>query len=178
MLQAGDSAPSFTARPIFGNSIAVPSGLASEPLVLCFLPILGSPYARRTLSTLQERFADFDRKGIQIAAIAPARLSDAQDFVPRYHLLFPLVADEDGHLGELYKLREDRYFLSTVRSALKGGASLKGMKFGIGWLRGPLRQLGAQFVLDKHGTIQYVNYPRSLTEDVNIEDLLACASSC
>ena len=53
MLQAGENAPPFTARPIFGHSIAVPDGLSSQPLVLCFLPILGSPYARRTLATLQ-----------------------------------------------------------------------------------------------------------------------------
>ena len=120
MLKEGDTAPAFSARPIFGYPVEIPQGLTDGPIVLCFVPFLGSPFARRTLAMLQERYADFDRRGIRIVAITQTDLTAARDFVPRFHLLYPLITDPDGTLQSLFAIQEDRYMLSSLRSVMGG----------------------------------------------------------
>jgi peroxiredoxin len=179
MLEKGDAAPGFSARPIFGYPVEIPQGLTDGPIVLCFVPYLGSPFARRTLATLQERFADFDRRGIRLVAVTQTELEAARDFVPRFHLLYPLITDPDGALQALYDIQEDRYMLSSLRSMVSGGSGSRGaFQFGVGWFNGPLRQLGAEFVLDRSGTIQMAHYANGVTDSPDLDALLQCASSC
>lgn len=179
MLKVGDAAPAFSARPIFGYPVEIPKGLESGPVVLCFVPFLGSPFARRTLALLQERFADFDRRGIRIVAITQTELTAARDFVPRYHLLYPLITDPEGSIQELFDIQTDRYLLSSVRSLLGGGGGGGGlMDFGVGWFNGPVRQLGAEFVLDRSGTVQFAHYATGIADVPDLDALLQCASSC
>ncbi|MFT5686669.1 MAG: peroxiredoxin [Myxococcota bacterium] len=183
MLKEGDAAPAFSARPIFGYPVEVPAGLKAGPIVLFFVPFLGSPFARRTLALLQERFADFDRRGIRIVAITQTELTAARDFVPRYHLLYPLITDPEGELQSLFDIQEDRYLLSSVRSLLSGGSGATGgtgglMEFGVGWFNGPVRQLGAEFVLDRSGTVRMAHYASGVADVPDLDALLQCASSC
>jgi hypothetical protein len=48
----------------------------------------------------------------------------------------------------------------------------------VGWFNGPLRQLGAEFVLDRSGTIQMAHYANGVTDSPDLDALLQCASSC
>lgn len=179
MLKEGDPAPAFSARPIFGYPVEIPKSLADGPIVLCFVPFLGSPFTRRTLADLQDRYADFDRRGIRIVAVTQTDLTAARDFVPRFHLLYPLITDPDGALQGIFDIQEDRYMLSSLRSIVAGGSGSRGaFQFGMGWFNGPLRQLGAEFVIDRSGIIRMVHYATGVTDSPDIDALLQCASSC
>ena len=183
MLKEGDTAPEFQARPIFGHEVDVPDGLDTRPLVLCFVPFLGSPFARRALAMLQERCADFDLIGARLVAITQTDLTAARDFVPRYHILFPVISDPDGQLQSLFDIQEDRFLLSSLRAALRGNShgarpSQSVFEFGVGWFNGPVRQLGAEFVIDHQGTVQYARYASGVMDTPDVEALLACAASC
>ena len=58
--------------------------------------------ARNHLASLQSRVADFDLAGVGLYALTPSTLVSAQDFVPRHHLLFPLIADPERSIHRLY----------------------------------------------------------------------------
>ena len=88
-------APDFEAKPVFGKRLLLQKEAQTRPLVLVFVPGLASPVARNHLASLQSRVADFDLAGVGLYALTPSTLVSAQDFVPRHHLLFPLIADKD-----------------------------------------------------------------------------------
>lgn len=173
MLNEGDNAPAFSARPIFGAPIVIP-GADPRPLVLAFVGSLASPFTRRWLSMLQERFADFDRSGARVAAIARADEIAAQDFVPRFHLLFPLAVDPDGDIAAQYGVGVDRMLLGSLRHGLLG--ELRGaLGHGVGWGRGSIRTLPAAFVI-RGSTIESVGYSKSISDTPDMEALIRCAA--
>ena len=175
VLDVGDLAPAFSARPVFGVEVAVPP--QTHPLALFFVRHLGCPLCRKTLMEIQERFADFDRMGVKVAAVTQTSLPDAQDFVPRHHMLFPIVADEDGRLRAQFGVGQDRLMLGTVRrlsvsSLRRVGSSLSmGHSLGVG----PERQLAAEFVIRPTGEVAYAKYGCSVTHGPDLEAMLECA---
>lgn len=173
MLNEGDNAPAFSIRPIFGEPTTIPDG-ARRPLVLTFTGSLASPFSRRWLAAFQDRFADFDRRGVRVAAIARCAVPDAQDFVPRYHLLYPLAADPDGTIAEQYGVRSDRMLIGSLRSGLLSEAR-SALSYGVGLGRGSLRTLPAAFYIDGDNTIRAALYSPSIAGAPDIEALLQCA---
>lgn len=178
MLQVGDRAPPFSLQPVFGRPVRVPEEGDGRSLVLCFVRPLWSPWARAALARLQESFADFDRAGARLVAVTPSSRAVALDFVPRYHVLFPVVVDREGELCERYRVGRDRWLAGTVR-ALVGGEFRRVphvLGFGVGRPEGALRRLPAEFVV-RNGRLAYVRYARSITALPDVEALHACIAS-
>jgi hypothetical protein len=170
MLAIGQRASSLSAQPVFGAPVTVPPSSAARGLLLCFVGSLATRTARRTLSTLQELVPDAQTARVGLAAVTSSSVLFARDYVPRYHLLPPLVADPGG-------LVHTDFFLDV------GGH--RGRRFTdadpTGWLEsltlgewprcgGPL----VAFALDAEGEI------RGLTKDIapsQLRELLACVAS-
>jgi peroxiredoxin len=176
-LQPGDLAPPFERRPVFGLPLRVPDG--SHPQVLLFIRQLGDPFARQTVAEVQERYADFDREGIRLATITQTDLLAARDFVPRYHVLCPMVTDPDGELQQLYAIEQDRWLTQSLRAMLKSSPSrLKdALNRGVGKPSGPARQLSAEFVIDREGRLAHSRYAGSITSGPDLDQLLQIAKS-
>jgi peroxiredoxin len=175
-LQVGDLAPVFEERPVFGLPIQVPSGRQTQ--VLVFIRHLGDPFARKALAEMLERYADFDRAGVQLVAITQTELTAARDFVPRNHVLCPVVTDPEGSLQSQYGIRSDRFLLGSLKGTLSGSpARLFGaINYGHGKKAGPSRQLPAEFVIDGEGRILHLRYATSITEGPQLDDLLRAAT--
>jgi len=171
MLAQGDAAPNFSVRPIFGVPISAPP---PQPCVLSFVGSLASPYNRRWLAAFQDNHADFDRRGVMVAAVAHCGVRSAQDFVPRYHLLYPLAADPDGAIADLYGVGRDRWLLASLPGVVRSRGALA---HGVGWGEGSVRRLPAVFYIDTDGTLRAVQYGRSIADTPDIEALLRCAAS-
>ncbi len=170
MLSIGDSAPSFERQPVFGLPVQVPS---STPLLLCFVRSLSSPLTRERLAQLQHRHADFDVEGIRVAVITDSTAELAQDFVPRYHVLSPVICDPEqalfaqwgvgGHSPVLGRLRG--LGLSSMRGALRS------LKHGVGPIEMRQLRLPAQFLI-RDGKILSAHYAQSLGEDLGLNAML------
>lgn len=173
MLQKGDPAPPFEARPVSGLPVVCPP--ASGLLVLCFVRHLGSPFARQTLAELQGRFADFDRAGARVVAISHCGLTTARDFVPRHHLLFPLVADVDGALHKRFGLGHDRWFIQTMKGVARipWRRTVRALRQGVGATGGPIRQLSAEFVVGRDGRLAHASYACHVFAGPDLDALLA-----
>lgn len=176
MLNEGDGAPAFSIRPIFGQQICVPAGETTGLLVLTFVGSLASPFTRRWLAAFQDQFADFDRVGARVAAVATCSIEDAQDFVPRYHLLYPLAAQPDGAIAERYAVQRDRMLLRSLCGGLLQNAR-SALSFGVGWGAGSIRTLPAVFVVGPAGDVRWCQYANSIADVPDIEGLLQCVSS-
>jgi peroxiredoxin len=177
-LEVGDLAPSFEHRPVFGLPVSVPSG--AQPLVLLFIRHLGDPFARQAIAEVQERYADFDRLGIKMAAITQTELVTARDFVPRFHVLCPVVTDPEGQLHARYGIGCDRFLMGSVKGLVRDspGRLVAALNLGHGRLTGPARQLTAEFVIDGEGCIRAARYADSITDGPHLDDLLKVASAC
>lgn len=176
MIHEGDRAPTFNIRPIFGTPISPSKDVVGGPLVLTFVGSLASPFVRRWLSAFQDNHAEFDRLGAQVAAVATCGVTEAQDFVPRYHLLFPLAADPEGGIAAAYGVKTDRILLKSLRNGLL--QDLRGaMAFGVGWGQGAVRQMPAVFVLDRNGTVKLTQYAAGIADVPDIQALVQCVRS-
>lgn len=95
-LQPGQPAPPLEGQPVFGLPLHVGTPAQRAPAVVCFLRHLGSPPTRAALARLQAAMPAFDHAGVDLIAVSASGLPLARDFVPRHHLLFPLLCDPGG----------------------------------------------------------------------------------
>ncbi len=180
MLQTGDRAPAFTARPIFGLEQPVPAGDGGRPLVLCFVRPMASPFTRAAMAAIQKRYADFDRAGVPLYVITRTDLTQARDFVPRYHVLAPVVVDADGSMHERYGVGQDRMLGRSLVGLVNPGnlrRIVDALQYGHGKPHPLLSQLGAQFVIAPDGRVAYAHYDQTIFETPDLDALLACASA-
>ena len=180
MLKSGDQVPSLSARPIFGPALTLPADLAAGPLILHLCGSLASPFVRQGLALFQARFADLDRRGVRVVAISQSAVEAAQDFVPRHHLLFPLIADPDGSLSAPWGVQRDALLLRSARHLLLGGGLARlgdALGHGVGWTAGAVRQQGATFLLGRDGTVRYAHYAAGISEPPPVEALVLCVAS-
>ncbi len=180
MLQVGDTAPTLTLRPIFGLTQPVPPGAGGAPLVLCFVRPLASAFSRAAMAAIQERYADFDRAGVPLYVITRTDLTQARDFVPRYHVLAPVVVDQDGSLHDRFGVGVDRGLgrsLAGLASPATLRSALDALQHGHGKPHPLITQLGAQFVVAPDGRLAMASYDRTIFDLPDLDALLACASA-
>ncbi|MCP4810809.1 MAG: redoxin domain-containing protein [Proteobacteria bacterium] len=172
MLTAGQIAPTFEKRPVFGLPVSVPHTRYST--VICFVRGLGSPLTREALSLLQDRWAEFDELGHRIVAITDSPASMAQDFVPRYHVLFPVICDPGQELFKLYEVGGHIELAGNLRG-LAGSArsAFRALRHGHGPLERNHLKLPAQFCVASDGRLTHARYGRAMTDVPEIDDLLA-----
>ena len=171
MLSIGDPAPKFERQPVFGLPVQVPS---KQPLLLCFVRSLSSPLTRERMAQLQLRHGDFDVQGIRVAAITDSKPEVAQDFVPRYHVLFPVVCDPEQRLFEAWGVGGHNPVLGRLRGL--GVANVRGafraLKHGVGPIERRQLRLPAQFLI-QDGKILAAHYAQSVGEDMGLDAMLA-----
>jgi peroxiredoxin len=173
MLKVGQIAPSFSAKPVFGYTVELPEYVSEKPLVICFFPSLESAVSRESIAKMQERFADFDRMGARIVGITPSSLRSTQDFAPRYHVLFPLIADEDRDIATKFgveKLSRSSIISSLTPNGLAAGVSA--LSFGTGLPKSGMLQASAEFVVAKGGELIYARVGSNLWDSIEVEPLL------
>ncbi len=176
MLTVGESAPSFRVQPVFGLPVDVEDHTSRYPLVICFVSSLGSPLTRQTLADLLEHYAEFDVIGAQVVAVTRSGLPVCQDFVPRQHVLFPVLSDPGGDLYTQYEVT-GKGWKSAVK-ALDPRSVRKAMnsiKLGVGRPERGHSQLPAEFVVAPGGELVHVRYGSSLSDTPQVDQLLAAA---
>lgn len=172
MLKVGQDAPAFTKRPVFGLPVQLPHARYST--VLCFVRGLGSPWTRETLAQLQDRWSEFDVLGHQVVAVTDSPASIAQDFVPRYHVLFPVICDPEQELFRAYSVGGTVSLAGNLRG-LAGSArqGLRALRHGVGPLERNHLKLPASFCVSKDGHVTHASYGRAMTDVPEIDALLA-----
>ena len=153
MLRSGDLVPALELRPAFGRALSLPDDLEDGPLVVVWLGGVSTPDTRAAVATLQEASAELDRAGVRLIAISTSALARVQDFVSRFHVLFPVVSDANTRLREQFGVGPGapsdlaRGLARDVRRLSRGGP------WGRGWVEPGAYAPAACLVLSEKGEV-------------------------
>jgi len=98
---AGDKAPDFTLPGTGGRSYSL-SEFAGRPVVLVFYPGDDTAVCTKQLNTYNNELAAFEGVGAQVLAISAQDMTSHEDFSRRNGFGFPLLADTDKAVANLY----------------------------------------------------------------------------
>ncbi len=93
-LKAGDKAPQFEEKDNQGNTIRL-SDYHGKKLVVFFYPKASTPGCTVEACNLRDHHATFQAQGYEILGVSADSAKRQQNFIDKYELPFPLLADED-----------------------------------------------------------------------------------
>lgn len=179
MLSVGDVAPALSVKPVFGQHWDLAERIRKYPAVVVFVRYLDDVPARESLASLQQFFRDFDVHGISVLAVTRSSLDTAWDFVPRYHVLYPVACDADGALFRAWGVEEGG---AAQRLRLVGVNGVRGLahslRYGVPKVDFYGTQLPAEFVVGTDGRVAYARYGRSISERADLPRLIDAAQGC
>ena len=119
-LEVGNKAPEFEAKDQDGNNIKL-SDFQGKKVVLYFYPKDNTPGCTAQACDLRDNYEALQKAGYVVLGISTDSQKKHQNFIEKYELPFPLIADEDKSVHELYntwreKNNYGRTYMGTVRT--------------------------------------------------------------
>lgn len=133
MLQPGDHAPDFSVKDQSGNTVAL-HHYKGQKVALYFYPKDNTPTCTEQACNLRDNISALQRKGIVVLGVSVDSERRHQNFIKKFSLPFPLLADTDHKLVDAF--------------GVWGEKSLFGHKY-MGTHR-------VTFLIDEAGTIAHV----------------------
>ncbi len=97
----GDNAPDFS-LPGTGGATYSLSQFRGQPVVIVFYPGDDTPVCTKQLNSYNDELDAFNGVGAQVLAISAQDMSSHEAFAGRHGFKFPLLADTDKKVAELY----------------------------------------------------------------------------
>jgi len=101
VLEAGSKAPDFTLKDQKGKSVTL-SDLSGKTVVLYFYPKANTSGCTTQAIGVRDHKADYKNAGATIIGISPDEVKAIKKFDENNKLNFPLLADKDHKVSELY----------------------------------------------------------------------------
>ncbi len=102
-LKIGDKAPQFKGVDQDGNSITLKQ-FKGKKVALYFYPKDNTPGCTAQACNLTDNIEALSNKGIQVIGISVDSVNSHKKFEQKFHLAFPLIADEDHTIVEAYEV--------------------------------------------------------------------------
>jgi len=120
MLEVGQQAPDFTARDQNGDPISL-SQFKGKRVVLYFYPKDNTPGCTAQACDLRDNIDRLNTAGYQVIGVSTDKESSHQKFIAKYELPFPLIADTEHEVHDLYgtwqlKKLYGKEYMGTVRT--------------------------------------------------------------
>ncbi|OEK01298.1 peroxiredoxin [Roseivirga sp. 4D4] len=119
-LQVGDKAPAFEGIDQDSNPIKL-SDFSGKKLVLYFYPKDNTPGCTAQSCNLRDNYDALLKAGYAVVGISSDSPKKHQNFIAKYELPFPLIADEDKSIHEQFgtwveKSMYGRTYMGTART--------------------------------------------------------------
>lgn len=101
MIDVGEMAPDFTLESDSGEEVRL-SDYRGKRVVLYFYPKDNTSGCTRQACGFRDVKPDFDARGSVILGVSPDGVASHRKFRDKYDLNFPLLADADHAVAELY----------------------------------------------------------------------------
>ncbi len=100
-LSAGDKAPEFSGKDQHGEEVSL-SDFKGRKLILYFYPKDGTPGCTAEACNLRDNYQLLQEKGFAILGVSPDSERKHQNFIKKYDLPFPLLADTEQQVLKAY----------------------------------------------------------------------------
>lgn len=100
-LKEGDKAPAFTGKDQDGEKISLPD-YKGKKLILYFYSEADSPTCTIESCNLRDNYSSLKKKGFEVVGVSPDDEKKQKKFEVKYKLPFPLIADPENKITELY----------------------------------------------------------------------------
>ena len=178
MIAVGQAAPTLAGQPVFGLPFDLVHVRQRGAVVVMFFGALSSAATRENLARLTTIWPRIDAEQGGLVAVTRSPLETARDFVPRHHVLFPVLVDEAGELTAAWGVgrasglgarvaRAQPELLRRAISVVRNGQPLP---------ESHVDQAPAAFVVDRSGVVRLAWYGAGVADRVDGEALWAAAS--
>ena len=163
-LKTGQIAPGFAAKSYKGEDVTL-DGYRGEKLWLAFFRYASCPLCNNRIHEIIQRFTEFERAGIRIAAVFQSPPERIAEYVGTQNPPFPLVSDPELELYGKYKIAENKWgmwyprVITTFFKAKKNG-------FGPGPQDGPIATIPGDFLIDPEGLLWDVYYGKAISDHI------------
>jgi peroxiredoxin Q/BCP len=106
--KVGDMAPLFTGQDQDGKTVALADLTGKKIVLLYFYPKDFTPGCTKEACGFRDRMGDLQKDNVEVIGVSFDSTKSHQEFVTKYKLNFPLLADPDGKIVDLYGVRMDR----------------------------------------------------------------------
>ncbi len=106
----GGKAPSFTGIDQDGNTITLKE-FTGKKLALYFYPADNTPSCTVQACNLRDNIAALKKAGIAVVGVSPDSSRKHRNFIDKFSLPFPLIADEDTKIAKAYGVWGPKQFM-------------------------------------------------------------------
>src|SRR3989442_558613 len=105
MPKPGDKAPAVEGTDQDGKAWKLADALGKGPVLLYFYPKDDTPGCTKEACGLRDQMSDLQKEDVQVIGVSFDTGESHQKFISKYNLNFPLIADTDGKIAEMYGAR-------------------------------------------------------------------------
>lgn len=105
MPKVGDAAPQFTGADQAGKTVNLADAIGKKIVLLYFYPKDQTPGCTKEACGFRDRMADLQKDNVEVIGVSFDTADSHKQFIAKYHLNFPLLADPDGKIAGLYGVR-------------------------------------------------------------------------
>lgn len=102
MLSEGRKAPDFTLPATGGKTISLSDFKGKQNVVLYFYPKDNTPGCTKEACFFRDVQSEFEAAGAVILGVSIDSIKSHESFAAKYHLMFPLLSDEDKSVSTAY----------------------------------------------------------------------------
>jgi peroxiredoxin Q/BCP len=119
-LNIGDVAPDFTGKDQNGSLVTL-SHYRGKKVILYFYPKDDTSGCTAQACNLRDNENDLRQNGFEVIGVSTDNEKSHQKFINKYQLPFPLIADTDKEVVELYDVWKEksmygRKYMGTIRT--------------------------------------------------------------
>lgn len=104
----GEVAPSFSLPASTGGAISLEDLRGKQVVVLYFYPRADTPGCTKEACGFRDALADYDKAKVAVLGVSPDPVKAVEKFATKFHLNFPLLADEDHAVCEKYGVWQEK----------------------------------------------------------------------
>jgi thioredoxin-dependent peroxiredoxin len=109
-IQAEQSAPDFSLQDESGKTVNL-SDFRGKPVVLYFYPKDDTPGCTTEACNFRDNYSAYEQAGVTILGVSPDSVKSHVKFKEKFHLPFPLLADLDHKVCDLYGVWGPKKFM-------------------------------------------------------------------
>jgi thioredoxin-dependent peroxiredoxin len=103
--KVGDKAPLVKGMDQDGNKWKLSGEIGKNVVLLYFYPKDNTPGCTKEACSLRDRVGDLKSQGVDVIGVSFDSVDSHKNFVFKYDLNFPLIADTDGKIADAYGAR-------------------------------------------------------------------------